>query len=164
MRERFISQDRAEQLIADIINRGGTTGEILTEIHYMEAADVLTPEEADAMAAMEPNFGYSRRKAVYDKAIGRWGSWPQVWMVIEEMSELTKAICKVRRKMETDYTAAVMDVAEEAADVTIMLEQLQIIFNIREEVEEIRDQKIMRLKERLDQHRAGDFSERYAKE
>ena len=53
MRERFISQDRAEQLIADIINRGGTTGEILTEIHHMEAADVLTPEEADAMAAME---------------------------------------------------------------------------------------------------------------
>lgn len=53
MRERFISQDRAEQLIADIINRGGTTGEILTEIHHMEAADVLTPEETDAMAAME---------------------------------------------------------------------------------------------------------------
>lgn len=150
MRERYISQDRAEQLIADIINRGGTAGEILTEIHHMEAADVLTPEETDAMAAMEPNFGYSRRKAVYNAAIGKWGSWPQVWMVIEEMSELTKAICKVRRKMDTDYTAAVMDVAEEAADVTIMLEQLQIIFNIREEVEEIRDQKIERLKERMD--------------
>ena len=92
---------------------------------------------------------YEERKKVYEAALDRYGSYAQLWMCVEEMSELTKAICKIRRKADTQYPEAVAAVAEEIADVTIMLEQARLIFNINEEVCEIMDQKIERLRNRL---------------
>ena len=37
---------------------------------------------------------YEERKNVYTHAINKYGIRPQMLMVIEEMSELSKAICK----------------------------------------------------------------------
>lgn len=97
-------------------------------------------------------FEYNERKVVYEHAIDKYGIKPQMLMVIEEMSELTKAICKFFRVpgyVEPDE--GVIDaIAEETADVTIMLEQLRLILGINDNVCEHMDQKIERLAERLD--------------
>ena len=97
-------------------------------------------------------YDYEGRKYVYTHAIEKYGIKPQMLMVIEEMSELTKAICKFFRVpgyLEPDE--GVIDaIAEETADVTIMLEQLRLILGINDNVCEHMDQKIERLAERLD--------------
>lgn len=96
-------------------------------------------------------ISYEERKEVYTAAIDKYGIKPQMLMVIEEMSELTKAICKFFRApgyVEPDE--GVIDaIAEETADVTIMLEQLRLILGINENVCEHMDQKIERLADRL---------------
>jgi NTP pyrophosphatase (non-canonical NTP hydrolase) len=67
-------------------------------------------------------------------------------MVIEEMSELTKEICKYKRgKKDKEH------MTEEIADVYIMLEQLKGIMEIEPvAVEYYRVNKIERLKNRLE--------------
>ena len=37
----YISRKLAEKIIAEVINRGGTEAETLTQIHYCPAADVV---------------------------------------------------------------------------------------------------------------------------
>ena len=87
---------------------------------------------------------YETRKCIYEDAIAMWGAENQEKMVIEEMSELTKEICKHWRG--NDNLDAV---ADEIADVTIMLEQLQMIYNLNDSVSMHMDKKIVRLQERL---------------
>lgn len=96
-------------------------------------------------------FGYDARKTVYEHAIDTYGIKPQMLMVIEEMSELTKAICKLfRNPRDQEPSADQIDaIAEETADVTIMLEQLRLILGINENVCEHMDRKVERLAERL---------------
>ena len=69
------------------------------------------------------------------------------FVAIEEMSELTKALCKDTRYPET--TAVLDNVAEEIADVRIMLDQLEYIFDCSAKVEEYRKKKIYRLVDRI---------------
>lgn len=79
------------------------------------------------------------------EAIDRYGTEAQLMMVLEEMSELQKEICKFfRGKRDPDA------IADEVADVEIMLEQVKIIFDLHGEVNEHIDRKIERLKHRLD--------------
>lgn len=58
----------------------------------------------------------------YDALWEKYGSGAQVDKVIEEMSELTKALLKARQKGEI-FTE---EVDEEIADVIVMMEQLLI--------------------------------------
>lgn len=81
---------------------------------------------------------------IMNKAISTYGQDSQMLMAIEEMSELTKAICKYKR-----YGDNVNDIAEEIADVTIMLEQLKMMFDVYPEVEMNIDLKLKRLERRL---------------
>jgi NTP pyrophosphatase (non-canonical NTP hydrolase) len=60
---------------------------------------------------------------IYNRALDQWGHDAQMDMAIEEMSELTKAILKYRRKPHKDTA---IEVANELADVKIMLRQLEI--------------------------------------
>lgn len=94
---------------------------------------------------------YEERKATYNAALRKWGVDAQVMMVIEEMSELTKEICKIGRGKH-DWEA----LADEIADVTIMLEQLRLIYGLNEKVCEHMDMKIQRLQERLGMIRPGE--------
>ena len=87
---------------------------------------------------------YEERKAVYETAICKYGSRAQIDMAFEEMAELQKELCKHARGKDN-----LEEIAEEIADVTIMLEQLRLIFNVNEKVCEYMDQKILRLRERL---------------
>jgi len=87
---------------------------------------------------------YEERKVVYEKALQTWGDRTQTMMAIEEMSELTKELCKNFRGQPN-----IDSIAEEIADVTIMLEQQRIIFGLNDAVCAYMDLKIQRLKRRL---------------
>lgn len=90
-------------------------------------------------------IGYEQRKDIYRKAIERFGTIHQVIIAIEEMSELTKELCKVYRGEGTDNEK----IAGELADVTIVLEQLRLIFDINDMVCDAMDFKMERLVERI---------------
>ena len=81
---------------------------------------------------------------VLSKAIRKFGFDMQQAIAIEEMSELTKELCKYKRGAEN-----FKQIAEEIADVEIMLEQLKIMFNCKRDVEVYREDKIKRLADRL---------------
>lgn len=90
-------------------------------------------------------------KEIIEMAISAYGKDAQVLMAIEEMSELTKALCKERRVRDNDDPCTrqkILDnIAEEIADVQIMLNQLRMIFRLN--TESIESDKIKRLEDRL---------------
>lgn len=93
-------------------------------------------------------------KSLYELAIKTFGADKQTDVAIEECSELIKAICKYRRGSEKE-PAQVSHIAEEIADVQIMLEQLNIIFNCPNEVAIYRGAKLARLKDILEANIGG---------
>lgn len=85
------------------------------------------------------------RRALLDRAIAVYGAPAQIDMAVEEMVELTKALCKIKRAQAgCEVTAAIGNVVEEMADVQIMLDQLRIIFH--RSTEEAEEAKLERLK------------------
>ena len=71
----------------------------------------------------------------------------QSMQLIEEMAELTQAINKHRRY---ESYATYSKIAEEVADVTIMLEQIQYLLEIENKaLDFIIDEKIARTKQRI---------------
>lgn len=107
-------------------------------------------EEDDVLADWieEKNeVDYPTRRDVYEHALDRWGVKAQLQMCIEEMSELTKELCKNFRGAENRD-----EIAEEIADVTIVLEQARLIFGINDQVCKQMDSKVRRLAEKLGVH------------
>ena len=98
---------------------------------------------------------------VMQECIDTYGADKQIDQAIEEMSELTKALLKHRRKAiqleggnvnptpDTDLVKARTDILEETADVIIMLTQIIMIFGGRDFVERIIESKVDRQKKRL---------------
>lgn len=86
---------------------------------------------------------------VLRQAIEAYGSAAQVDVAIEEMSELTKALLKLRRAGSTGWADAKESVFEEMADVVIMLTQLMMIYDGRKAVQQFIDAKVKRLAGRL---------------
>ena len=91
-------------------------------------------------------MNYQEVTDTYKQAIKTYGEHAQKLMAIEEMSELTKEICKdFRGKLDREH------LIEEMADVLIMLDQMLILYKISgEEVGLMRIKKVERLKERLE--------------
>lgn len=83
-------------------------------------------------------------------AIETFGETEQENLAQEECAELIQAISKKHRGKNHN-------IAEEIADVEIMLEQLKIINNCREEVRRIQDQKIKRLLYLIAKYEKGEF-------
>lgn len=84
---------------------------------------------------------------IYHRALKVWGKNPQMLQVIEEMSELIKEILKnVNRGKDN-----ISDIIEETADVEIMLEQLKCCYNIKQKVENYKEQKLLKIAKRLDE-------------
>lgn len=92
-----------------------------------------------------------KKLGVLKDAIATYGTAAQVDMAIEEMSELTKALCKERRTAidHSGYAEAHANIIEETADVAIMLTQLLLIFDKDGEIQKEVDYKIDRLEQRL---------------
>ena len=82
---------------------------------------------------------------IIEAAIDRYGAEHQIIVAIEELSELQKELTKYLRG-----AGNLRNIAEETADVRIMLSQLGFIFNNFESVTEWEGKKLYRLWERLD--------------
>lgn len=86
---------------------------------------------------------FSKKLYLYKKAIDKWGLDLQLILLIEEMSELAKEICKIKRGKKPDS-----DLIEEIVDVEIMLEQIKLLFNPCE-FNNIKNEKLERLENRI---------------
>ena len=82
---------------------------------------------------------------ILKKAIDTYGTEMQLVVACEELSELQKEICKSLRGRDN-----LPAIAEEIADVEIMLEQLKIIFNCSCDVGIVRQEKLERLARRIE--------------
>ena len=91
---------------------------------------------------------------IYRRALKTYGAEAQTRMVFEEMAELQKELCKNARGADN-----VDAIAEEIADVQIMLEQMIVLHDCREEVGGHRGVKMVRLMERLEEKRNEDGHE-----
>lgn len=84
-----------------------------------------------------------------EKAIETYGKDMQLTVAVEELSELIKEICKNKRG--ADNREAII---EEMADCYIMLEQIKIIFDIKNsKIYTVMEEKLERLENRLENRR-----------
>ena len=83
-------------------------------------------------------------ETVWCDAIEHNGEDMQLNVAVEEMAELTKEIIKYKRGFDN-----LQQLAEEIADVEIMLEQLKLIFGVHTVVIIEKEQKKDRLRKRL---------------
>ena len=91
-------------------------------------------------------------KSILLEAFDTWPIEDQIMMAYEEMAELQKALCKnYRGKDNEDY------IAEEIADVEIVLAQLKIIFNCEDRVEHYHEKKLNRIKKRIEKQGQLNF-------
>ena len=129
----------ADQNLTEAVESGYDEAAIRYWLGYLNGV------RAEKKATVEMNkINYEDRKKVYQAALRKWGADLQTMMAVEEMSELTKEICKIKRgKMDMDA------LADEIADVTIMLEQLREIYGLNDAVCDHMDAKILRLQSRV---------------
>lgn len=97
----------------------------------------------------------AERQIYYQQFIEVWGEKAQLVMALEEMSELSKEICKYLRFSDDKQKIAEIrqNIKEETADVANMISQLEFIFG-EAEIEQIRDQKLQRCRDRLQNHKS----------
>lgn len=119
-----------------------------SEYSITEDSDSIWEKDVKALNAaikIIKNVDSDRRnKEIYKKAISKYGLYAQIDMVFEEMSELQKELCKFKRGKSN-----ISNIAEEIADVKIMLEQMELAFDIKDKVKSQKDLKIKRLEERI---------------
>ena len=85
---------------------------------------------------------------LFVEAINTWGVESQTTVAVEELSELQKAICKYKRNPDS---ADMDNVAEEMADVMIVLKQLVAMFRNDGAVLKWYHVKTERLMERIEE-------------
>jgi len=88
---------------------------------------------------------------LYQKALNIWGIELQQNVLIEECSELTKAIMKFRRSncKENEFHLT-CDIIEELVDVEIMLEQMKVYYKDFDHIYKgVKEHKLERLEERV---------------
>ena len=86
-----------------------------------------------------------KNREILENALTTFGAEAQILMVMEEMAELQKELCKnIRGK------ANVANIAEEIADVQIMLEQMTLLYDCEHAVQANREYKLMRLESRIE--------------
>lgn len=90
-------------------------------------------------------------RKVYQDALDTWGAEAQTKMLFEEIGELMQAVCKASHVKNWEQRAEVWsNIAEEIADVKILLEQMELLFNVEEAVKNRMEEKIIRLQMRLE--------------
>ncbi len=85
-----------------------------------------------------------QERRVFERALEHYGPELQTTVLVEEMAELQKELCKYRRgRANYDH------IAEEIADVSIMLDQMKLLFQCGGAVQAWRLEKVRRLAERI---------------
>ena len=104
--------------------------------------------------------GMSETGKIYQAAIEVFGGDLQVAVAIEEMAELTKELCKAQRVTFAGRGGlgdGLIDnhdeIAEEIADVQIVLDEMIWTFGVAVEVQEARKRKLARLEMRIEKAR-----------
>lgn len=114
------------------------------------AADLIENQQREIEALRQDNEGLRFNLAAKDggetcrAALAAFGRDSQMMVAIEEMSELTKELCKNSRGQENTT-----HIAEEIADVEIMLCQMKMLFDCEGQVETFRRYKLERLEKRI---------------
>lgn len=86
----------------------------------------------------------NKETKILNDALKVYGARAQTVVAIEELSELQKELCKAfRGSLNFDH------LAEEIADVEIMLDQMKTALALHEDVKSIRKYKIARLEARI---------------
>ena len=90
-------------------------------------------------------------KQLLERVITAYGMNKQLDVAIEELSELIQAICKIKRRdsISNESFAVKGNLAEEMADVEIVLAELKLMFDNEDNVKEWRTYKLDRLEKRL---------------
>lgn len=118
--------------------------------YFSAAADLIENQQREIEALRQTNeglrFNLSSQEGdeICRAALETFGKSSQMQVAIEEMSELTKELCKNGRGQEN-----ATHIAEEIADVQIMLWQMVMLFNCAGQVETFRRYKLERLAERI---------------
>lgn len=81
---------------------------------------------------------------IYKEAIDHYGVDAQICMLVEECGELLSSISKFKRGRCNNF-----DVLTELADVSIMCEQLSLVYSDYDNFLQEKKRKINRLKDRL---------------
>lgn len=93
-------------------------------------------------------------KEILQKAIKHYGTHNQMLKCIEECGELTRAVSRILTELSSGdgFTTeeSLANLQEELADVSIMVEQMIMMFKFEKDVNQYRAFKINRLKERLE--------------
>lgn len=85
-----------------------------------------------------------QERIVFERALATYGPDAQLTVALEEMAELQKELCKYRRgRANYDH------IAEEIADVGIMLDQMRMLFQCGGAVQAWRLEKVRRLADRI---------------
>lgn len=87
------------------------------------------------------------------RAVEVFGNDTQILMYFEEAGELAQAISKYKRGFGKKD-----NIAEEIADVEIMLEQLKYVYKCHHSVDEIKQKKLMRLSTRIEQREKKELT------
>ena len=94
----------------------------------------------------------SDEQAIYKKAVEKWGIDSQMAMMVEECAELILAIQHLYRfKRPETYQDRLERVIEECVDVDLMIEELKIITQHPHLWDQMKFQKLERLRKLLDQ-------------
>ena len=109
-----------------------------------EAAETLENLDAQLDACVAEDINKTRENEILLSALTKWGAGMQTVMVFEEMAELQKELCKSLRGQDNRGC-----IAEEIADVRIMLDQMVILYDCAEDVDTWRKVKLGRLEKRL---------------
>lgn len=121
-----------------------------------QAADLIENQQREIEALRQANEGLrynlssQESDEIYRAALETFGKSSQMQVAIEEMSELTKELCKNGRGQENTTR-----IAEEIADVEIMLRQMVMLFDCAGQMETFRRYKLERLAERIEGAKHG---------
>lgn len=140
-----VAEQQEELILKTVQEIGGKTYE------HISVSKEKVVEAFQDYLHREEQLPRIKKPDVLRDAIATYGMTAQVDMAIEEMSELTKALCKERRTqlVPGKHAEAHANVIEEIADVAIMLKQLLIMFDKDGEIQKEVDYKIDRLEQRL---------------
>ena len=135
-----------DELHLSIQKVSGYTVEQLLQM-FLAGCEMKRPEYPSIEEIEKARYSYMMHEmSLLQRAVSKWGKDAQMKMVLEEMSELQKEICKMWRGKDNRGA-----IAEEVADVEIMLDQLKLMLDIPYQVEQHRQNKLQRLRERLEE-------------